>query len=99
MARELPEVKLFIPGLLADGLPLVVGRPKLGKSFLMLQVAKALASGGELWGRAVRRAAVLYLALEDSDRRMKERTQILGFSETEIAATSIAFDAPRSRVW
>ena len=51
------------------------GAPKVGKSFLALQIAKAVAEGAELGGRPCKQARVLYLILEDEitwyDRMMK----------------------------
>jgi hypothetical protein len=62
-----------IPNLLPVGLTILAGAPKLGKSWLALQIAHAVAAGGIALGAKVERGAVLYLALEDSPRRLKER--------------------------
>lgn len=62
-----------IDGLLYPGTYLFSGTPKLGKSFMMLQIAYHVASGQELWGYNVRQGTVLYLALEDTERRLQER--------------------------
>jgi hypothetical protein len=68
-----------VPGLLPEGLSLLVGAPKTGKSWLALAIALAVASGGHAFGRiAVGEARpVLLLALEDSDRRMQDRIRTL----------------------
>lgn len=70
---EFPEPKWAVPGLIPVGLNFLAGRPKLGKSWLALQVAHAVATGGKVFGTDVERGRVLYLALEDSPRRLKER--------------------------
>ena len=62
-----------IEGLLYPGTHLFCGSPKLGKSFMMLQIAYHVASGQELWGYDVRQGTVLYMALEDDERRLQER--------------------------
>ena len=54
-----------IDGLLCRGMYLFVGAPKVGKSFLMGQVAYHVSTGTPLWGFPVRQGTVLYLALED----------------------------------
>lgn len=79
-ARALSEMifaplRWAIPGLLPEGLALLAGRPKFGKSFLSLQMAVAVATGE---GRALgvpefEAGDVLVCALEDSRRRLKER--------------------------
>ena len=63
----------LIENLLYPGTYLFAGAPKLGKSFLMLQIAYHVAAGTALWGYSVRQSTVLYLALEDDPRRLQER--------------------------
>ena len=63
----------LIENLLYPGTYLFVGAPKLGKSFLMLQIAYHVAAGLPLWEYSVRQRTVLYLALEDDPRRLQER--------------------------
>lgn len=63
----------IIDGLLYPGTYLFVGAPKLGKSFLMAQLAYHISKGKSLWGYEVRQGTVLYLALEDDYRRLQER--------------------------
>lgn len=63
----------LIDGLLSAGTYLFVGAPKLGKSFLMAQLAYHISTGTPLWGYPVRKGTVLYLALEDDYRRLQER--------------------------
>ncbi|WP_306576212.1 helicase RepA family protein [Anaerotruncus massiliensis (ex Togo et al. 2019)] len=62
-----------IDGLLYTGTYLFVGAPKVGKSFLMAQLAYHVSMGLPLWGYEVRQGTVLYLALEDDHRRLQER--------------------------
>ena len=62
-----------IENLLYPGTYLFVGAPKLGKSFLMMQLAYHVAKGEPIWGYPVRKGTVLYLALEDDQRRLQDR--------------------------
>ena len=62
-----------VEGLLYPGAYLFVGAPKVGKSFLMAQLAYHVSMGIPLWGYEVRRGTVLYLALEDDYPRLQER--------------------------
>ncbi|MBE7059640.1 MAG: AAA family ATPase [Ruminococcaceae bacterium] len=74
----------IIDGLLYPGAYLFVGAPKLGKSFLMAQLAYHVSKGKELWGYEVRKGTVLYLALEDDYRRLQERLyRMFGEESTE----------------
>ena len=62
-----------IDGLLFAGTYLFVGAPKVGKSFLMAQVAYHVSTGLPLWGYKVNIGTVLYLALEDNPQRLQSR--------------------------
>lgn len=63
----------LIDGLLYPGTYLFAGAPKLGKSFLMAQLAYHISMGLNMWGFSVRQGTVLYLALEDNYHRLQER--------------------------
>jgi hypothetical protein len=74
MEKQFDPVNLVIPGLLAEGAWILAGPPKLGKSWLCLDFGLALASGRPVFGTIpVRQGDVLYLPLEDSERRLKSR--------------------------
>ena len=55
------------------GTYLFAGAPKVGKSFLMAQLAYHVSMGLPLWGYPVHKGTVLYLALEDDHRRLQGR--------------------------
>lgn len=74
LAADFPEPKWAVPGLLAEGLNLLVGAPKAGKSWMALGLALAVASGGKALGNIpVEQGDVLYAALEDTKRRLQSR--------------------------
>lgn len=75
--QEFPEIAWVIPGILPEGCTVLTGHPKIGKSFLVLNIALAAASGGEVLGVPVEKRPVLYLALEDSPRRIQKRAHQL----------------------
>jgi biotin operon repressor len=76
LTTSFPEPRWTIPGLIPEGLVSLAGRPKLGKSWLALQVACAVGTGGKALGRDVTAGQVLYLALEDSPRRLQKRMRL-----------------------
>jgi AAA domain len=74
MAAEFPEPRWAVPGLIAEGVTLLAGPPKVGKSWLSLGLGLAVASGGRALGRiTVDPGPVLYLALEDTPKRLQRR--------------------------
>ncbi len=78
VAMDLPEPRWSVPGVWPEGVVLLAGKSKLGKSWLVLDASIAIARGGKAWGRyQVEQGDVLYLALEDSKRRLKDRLEAL----------------------
>ena len=81
-ARELYEMKLpptrcVVDGLLPRGLHVFAGPPKVGKSWLLLQLALAVASGNTFWGLRTEQGTVLALCLEDNYSRLQQRVSEL----------------------
>lgn len=75
---QLPDVKWIVEKLFPQGLAILAGKPKVGKSWLILHVALAVSLGGVALGSmAVEKGDVLYLALEDTRRRLKDRLEKL----------------------
>jgi hypothetical protein len=73
-----PEISFVVPNYIIEGLTLFAGNPKIGKSWLCLDIGLAVARGGEcLGGDACEQGDVLYLALEDNPRRLQKRIQRL----------------------
>ena len=63
----------IIENLLHSGAYLLAGAPKIGKSFLVAQIAYHVSTGQALWGCKVHQGTVLYLALEDDFQRIQNR--------------------------
>lgn len=74
MVTEFPEPRWAVPGLVAEGLTILGGAPKVGKSWLCLDLGLAIAGGTPVLGKLeVEHGSVLYAALEDPPRRLKDR--------------------------
>jgi hypothetical protein len=76
-AQDFPPLAYAVPGLIPEGSVLLVGPPKIGKSWLVLTVALAAATGGKALSIAIPKRPVFYLALEDGDRRLQDRCRKL----------------------
>ncbi len=63
----------IIDGLLYGGAYILAGAPKIGKSFLVAQIAYHVSTGTPSWGFEVHQGTVLYLALEDDYQRIQSR--------------------------
>ena len=98
LAQTWSEPVWVVPGLLPVGLTLLAGRPKLGKSWLALQMTQAVATGGMFLGKRVERGACLYLALEDPPRRLAERMKAQGWTDLDAPADFVTVGSLRARV-
>ena len=63
----------IVENLIYPGAYILAGAPKVGKSFLVAQLAYHIATGQRLWDYEVKQSTVLYLALEDDHRRLQKR--------------------------
>ena len=86
-AQDFPPLAWVVPDLLPEGFSLLVGGPKIGKSWLSLDIALAVAAGGCALGcLRVSSRPVLLLALEDGDRRLQDRARELLADDAPIPA-------------
>ncbi|WP_052488042.1 AAA family ATPase [Gordoniibacillus kamchatkensis] len=74
MQQKFLPLKWAVEGIIPEGLTVIAGKPKLGKSWMMLGIAFDVAAGKPTMGdRRTEQGEVLYLALEDGDRRIQDR--------------------------
>jgi hypothetical protein len=91
--KEIPPARWAATGLLPEGLTILAGKPKIGKSWLAMALAVNVASGSKALGRYECEAGeVLYLALEDSERRFQDRMSQM--SVTPPANMHVRWAAP-----
>jgi hypothetical protein len=96
MAMELPPVRWVIPDILPEGVTFLAGKPKMGKSWMALDLSRAVATGGVALGtKQVAQGEVLYLALEDNRRRIHNRLNKLLAGRPAPANLHIATEWPR----
>jgi len=70
---NLPPIKYIIHKFLPVGLTIFSAASKIGKSWLVLHMGLMIALGQKFWDKQTERSAVLYLALEDTDIRLRDR--------------------------
>jgi hypothetical protein len=78
--KTFPVVTQVVPGLIVEGLSILAGKPKVGKSWAALDICIGAASGKQIFGGIEPISGdVLYCALEDTQRRLQSRTtRLLG---------------------
>lgn len=67
------HIEFCIDGMISTGLFILAGAPKVGKSWLALDMALSIAKGEKLLGRETKQGTALYLCLEDSFNRIQTR--------------------------
>ena len=77
MEQRLEPTGFCVETLLPQGLCILAGAPKLGKSWLVLDLCLHIAKGEPVWNLPTTQGTTLYLCLEDSPRRIQERLNYL----------------------
>jgi hypothetical protein len=86
LGTDLPEPRYAVDGMIVEGMSVLAGKPKLGKSWMALNFAIASAEGGTALGSInVEGGDVLYLALEDTKRRLQGRLRKLLSAQQGVA--------------
>ena len=92
---ELPPIRHVVEGLLPMGMGVLVAKPKLGKSWMVLDLCLAVAQGEPFLGFPTRQHGTLYLALEDGKSRMQTRLRRLLEGRPAPANMHVMFQAQR----
>ena len=87
MSQPLKPPNFVVDSLLSQGLHILAGSPKVGKSWLALWLSVTVARGEPVWGMPIKGGTTLYLALEDSALRIQNRL----YEITEDAPASVHF--------
>lgn len=75
--KPLEHPKMLIDGVLSDGLAIMAGDSKIGKSWMVLWMCLQISKGEPVWGLPTRKTDVVYLALKDREWRVQQRMQDL----------------------
>jgi biotin operon repressor len=87
MLKEFPPTAWVVPWILPEGLSICAAKPKMGKSWLWLNVCLSVSFGGFVLGKIkVPHCNALYLCLEDGERRLQNRIRELGYDHKTIPA-------------
>lgn len=78
LSTSYPPLRYFVDELLAEGLTILAGKPKKGKSYLALDMSLAIAVGRQAFMKfATEKSKVLYVSLEDGPRRLQRRLRAI----------------------
>ena len=88
MTTDIPPLRYAVNPILPEGLVCIAGRPKAMKSWLMYKLCFCVENGLNFLGHKVEQGNALYLALEDSKRRLKERAFKMGHEKNKNFPTT-----------
>ena len=87
LSTPMSKTMFIVEGLISQGVNVISGASKIGKSWLMLWLGLQVAQGNSIWGLPTLQCDVLYLSLEDTQRRIKDRL----YSLTDSAPDNLYF--------
>lgn len=83
LAAPIPPTYFVVQDLIPQGISVLCGDSKIGKSWLMLWLGLQVSRGQKLWNFSTNQCDVLYLALEDTYRRLRDRLYYLTENSTQ----------------
>lgn len=96
LAKTFPPLRCFVQEILAEGLTLLAGKPKKGKSYLALDMSLSIAVGREAFRKfPTEQARVLYVSLEDGERRLQRRLLQMQPNLTTPEGLEFLYEFPR----
>ena len=90
LALDIEPPRFIVAKFIPAGLHILAGSPKIGKSWLSLDLCQAVATGGCLWDFQANQGDVLYLALEDSYNRLQNRLKQIEAEKLDISRLHMA---------
>jgi len=77
LCMDLKSPEFIIDKLLPEGLHLLAGSPKVGKSWLVMWLCLQVSIGGDVWGFPTNKSGALLLSLEDNLNRIQHRLSLM----------------------
>jgi hypothetical protein len=96
--KNFPALRQVACEIVVEGLTLLAARPKVGKTWLALEIAVGVDDGGTCLGSIkCEQGDILFLALEDNQRRMQRRlTKLVGVNKRAWPRFACAHSWPRA---
>ncbi|MGQ0573100.1 MAG: AAA family ATPase [Pseudonocardia sp.] len=95
VGMDFPQQRWAVPGIISEGVTLLAGPPKVGKSWMGLGLGLDIAAGSPALGSLpVEPGPVLYLALEDTPRRLQTRIRTVLAGRPAPAGLTVSIACP-----
>ena len=87
LSTPMKKTMFIVDGLIPQGVSVLSGASKIGKSWLMLWIGLQVSQGLPVWEMQTKQCDVLYMSLEDTHRRIKDRL----YNLTDVAPSNLHF--------
>ena len=87
---RLPPKRFCVSTLLPQGVTILGGAPKVGKSWLVLDLCVRVAKGKPIWNLPTTKGTTLYLCLEDTERLLDITDDVSANAFFAVAAKTLA---------
>ena len=96
LLKEFDPLRCFVEGILAEGMTILAGKPKKGKSYLALDMSLSIAVGRQAFMKfQTEKAKVLYVSLEDGERRIQRRLRQIQPNIATVKGLDYLYAFPR----
>jgi AAA domain len=96
LSRDFPPLRFIVPGIIPEGSTLIAAKPKMGKTWIGLGLGTAVScAGSALINEPLDQGRVLYLALEDGERGIRDRLRHLLHGAPPPEKLDFLFECPR----
>lgn len=92
LSTVFPPSEMLVDGLIPQGIVILAGPQKVGKSFLALDICCSIATGASVLGRETVQGECLYLGLEDTYKRLQSRLLLMNAEGSDSLHFAIAAD-------
>jgi len=95
VTMEMADPTYIVRPYVAEGVTLVVGRPKMGKTTLLRQLAVAVNTSAEFFSETCTRVPILFLSLEEGERIMRKKFKTMSAKPADLRGIRLEFEWPQ----
>lgn len=96
LSRPMAEPNYIVRPYVAEGVTLFCGRPKIGKTTALRQLAHVANAGGDFLGEACASAEVWFLSLEEGERLFRKKLSLMNIPADELRGIRVDFEWPQA---
>ena len=92
---DIADTKFLCRPWIPEGVTILAGRPKIGKTTLLRMFAAAVSNNSLIWNKETEKAKVLFLSLEEGIKLMRKKLLAMDVNPAQAAAIEFSFKWPQ----